>query len=207
MIQFQTVNEAIGYQPTCPVCHGRTIPDSYDAFITKSIFGGKHRNTILWKNNRDEFTVDLDTNEATYVYKNVGMTQQVVGGAQTYYQGTPMTGTTYYRLGIECENRDCGQYRYTIRVKAEIGFFGAKIKEVDLNSEAIAIEDDQGTTHEIRNVYVTGQTEYQYVKIESDESASAGGMSRKSIVLPLIPLNLQNPYKTLDRIKSLIIFS
>jgi hypothetical protein len=56
---------------------------------------------------------------------------------------------------------------------------------------------DDSVVHEIKNIYSTGITDYRTIDQEDV----------KTISLPLITINFNNPWKTIDRLKTLTLFS
>jgi hypothetical protein len=183
MKQFSSLHDAINYQISCPVC-------DYEMQITNSRQNVKdHYNQIdhkfVWYLGKGEaITADTDTNKCELVLNN------------------NVSGCMFLAIWIECE--ECYQYSYTIRIKIDLT--ERSVSDINLNSEFITVLDDEHFTHEIRNVYATKQTEYWYTTNGRTRHKSYPKIE-KTIILPLVPLNLEQPEKTLERIKSLIVFS
>jgi hypothetical protein len=107
------------------------------------------------------------------------------------------------RLLIGCER--CYQYDYVIQVIVSIK--ESRITGLVLNSESLTI-DEGNATHEIRNVYSFEKTEYNKFINKSDNTHKLHNyVGNDTVSLPLIPLDLERPYKTLERIKTLVLFS
>lgn len=102
-------------------------------------------------------------------------------------------GKFMHGLSMECMS--CCQFSYNIQLHMDI--IKRKIVGIFLNSENISIED-HGMIHEIKNIYATDETFYACFPKDGTD---------KRIILPLIPLDLKYPQNTINRIKSLLIFS
>jgi hypothetical protein len=107
--------------------------------------------------------------------------------------GSGYGATLYESLTICCSK--CYNFNYAIQVVIDTEI--NRIKHLFLNSEHI-IWTDRNNSHEIRNVYATGQTECTLFRM-TDKC--------QRITVPIIPLNLFNPDETMQRIKKLNIFS
>jgi hypothetical protein len=73
-----------------------------------------------------------------------------------------------------------------------------KITDLFLNAEFLSVEKN-GNAYEMKNNFVKKTTEYT--------PFDAGKSDGKHCTLPLIPFDLQNPLKTLERIQTLVLFS
>jgi hypothetical protein len=208
---FTYLRDAIAYQTHCPICFTKLKMDENDATIHKQFLQLRSQSTIVWVIESGELVVNLETNEIEKVSKIKEATPIYGVGYHssmsytTAHQST--SGKMFVKLSMDCE--DCGQYFFTIQMLVDIG--ETKIEFIRLNSEHLSVEDESGTLHEIRNVYTTGKTEYNRIT----KTVRPGSPKRELTVtyegdivsLPLIPLDLQHPKKTLERIKTLILFS
>ena len=95
-------------------------------------------------------------------------------------------------MTIDCKK--CSQYGYVLQVHADME--SRKICGLYLNSEWITVEND-GVVYEIKDNYATQKTYYSCYSDKKDQHAE----------IPLIPLNVQSPFETVDRAKKLLVFS
>jgi hypothetical protein len=114
-------------------------------------------------------------------------------------------GKIYESLKIGCQK--CHQFSYVVQVV--IDGTAMRVEHLFLNSEFISWSDNNHITHQINNVYATDKTEYS--KFSSIENTNFNGRkmfrSDYHINIPLIPLNLNDPDETMNRIKKLNLFS
>lgn len=210
MIKLHTIQDIINYQPFCPVCHKSMVVDSnYGVHINKSEFGETEKITLTWRTRQDELVINLCENRIESLVKKVysstiyGLPASVVG-----YDYVPISdGIMYTRLGMFCAS--CYQYSYVAQILADIA--KKEVVDIVLNSEYISVEDEDGLLHEIKNVYPLNTTEYTYFDVnkyceESESDIEYTGYD-KTITIPLVPLDLACPEKTVQRIRNLIVFS
>lgn len=194
MKHFNSIREALNYQPHCPICHGRMEAD-----VTNCDFQ-MDDNTITWKSDGDELIVDLDTNQIIKYTMTLNNSHYYAVNQASFRFRNP--GLMYSGLRMQCTSDKCLRYDYTIQVIIQLPIGNSDVYHmITLNSEYYTF-DEKGITHEIRNVHTTENTEYARFGWSPE-----GPWDEKTIVLPLIPLDLQNPNKTLERIKTLIPFS
>ena len=201
MIKFKSIQDALDYRTFCPVCHNSlSIDDKYGLMIKKE-YDSKNKITLIWKSNQDELVINLNGDRIESLTKKVvsstiyGLPGCIVGHGYTSIEN----GTMYTSLSVGCN--DCCQYSYVVQVLVNIS--KKVIDNIVLNSELITIEDDE-VIHEIRNIYTTDKTEYSWFKTGQDEEDP---IDEKSIILPLVPLDLVCPEKTVERVRNLILFS
>lgn len=209
-MKFNSLRHALNYQATCPVCCSAMLIDDRYAETRVEWRNGKQTTRLLWKTeDSEEIILDPDSSYVEFVEKYAAP-EYVVG---TSYSGqTPIRqypkpkrlydGHLYERIGMTCDN--CCKYHYLIKFIIDVGV--KQIIDIELNGETLSIEDNEGTVHEIKNIYGFEQTQYSYFPKDGDYKQGRR-MDEKSITLPLIPLDLENPRKTLERIRTLIIFS
>lgn len=178
---FKKIRDGINYRTHCPFCKEELFINERDASIVY-----KNKQPLLKFNlmGDDNLLINLVTEEVfTELRQNIS--------SYGYFN----YGVNYHGINIECNNVDCGLYDFTLQIQTNID--KCKINYIILNSERVAIEDDSGILHEIKNIYVNDITEHSYHR----ESES------KTQNLPIIPIDFDNPLKTIQRIKKLIIFS
>lgn len=134
---------------------------------------------------RERFT--LRTGSIQFVID--GHTNQLIA---CYSGGSLLSGQMIFSLSGTCTT--CSKYSFAIGVTVDIT--NSKLTGLFLNSETFSIEEGQ-SLYEIRNVYTTEKTEYTRFKKGSSDS---------KVDFPLIPFDMVNPDKTLDRIKGLLVF-
>jgi hypothetical protein len=99
----------------------------------------------------------------------------------------------------------CERFYYTLQLHIDLNNY--ILAGVYLNSETIAVDDKKGTIHRIKNVYSTKETEYAYYPKGERVYLDGAHVGRKSITIPLISLDVDKPEKTIERLKTLIVFS
>lgn len=161
---------------------------------------GKRKFSFYFPNRGDDIlSIDPDTEkiEITITTNTIGYYNSGFGTVNSYApavkKDTTISGVCYYGLTIECKS--CCQFSYTIQIFIDLE--KCRLIKTCLNSETISLEDN-GSVHEIKNIYSFNQTEY---------TCFAKNGSCKEVTLPLIEFNLSNPKETVSRIKKLIIFS
>lgn len=201
MIKFKSIQDALAYRPFCPICYERMeVDNKYGAQVRRE-YDSEEKITLIWKSNQDELIINLNNDRVESLTKKVrssaifGLPGQIIG-----FEYTPVeNGIMYTSLAVGCEG--CFQYSYVVQILVDIS--RKMIDSVILNSELISVEDKE-TLHEIRNVYTTDKTEYSWFKTGQSEGEP---VDEKSIILPLVPLDLSCPEKTVERIRNLILFS
>ena len=140
------------------------------------------------------------------VYTGQTPTRTFVKGLQKIPSNYGYEGRLYESLKIGCQK--CHQFSYVVQMI--IDGTAMRIEHLFLNSEFISWPDkERYITHQINNVYATGKT--LYGRFSSFERTNLN--VRKTfpidcqINIPLIPLNLNDPTETMERIKKLNLFS
>lgn len=203
-MKFPSLSAGLDYHTHCPVCSSPMKINELDAQITHKYErdGGLTR-TLTWHcDGRDTLTVDLDTHEFSLSVKSDTIPVYGSRAGALNYNFSSFSGLMYNGLRISCNT--CCQYEYCLKVICDIDAEKKGTLKVELNSETLSIEDNVGMLlHEIRNIYSCNRTEYMlYTK---DHTSTR--WEDKTITLPLIPLNTSNPTETLQRIKTLVLFS
>jgi hypothetical protein len=178
--EFKTIVDAVEYRQKCPVCNEELIFNSKDVMTNYYSHIGKLCFELMGE---DLLFIDPRSQKIEISLKQ---SSQLLG----YYN---YNGLSYHRLGLEC---NCCMYDYTLQLQVDMS--KQILHNILLNSERISYEDSSGILHEIKNTYVTNVTEYAYHDLHSIS---------KTEKLPIIPLNLNNPQETVDKIQKLLIFS
>lgn len=209
MKQFQTIQAALDYQVECPICNSRLHIDKNE--VDMRLDTDDRRPTLTWSSPDSKLCIDLETNAVlsysltrnmSPVY-NIGTASPVSYIAGKSHTNITSDGHIMERIVVGCER--CCQYYYVLQIV--VGTKTNRVEGLFLNSEFIAI-DEKGTTHEIRNVYSFEKTEYnRFINKSNDGHTLANYVGTDTVSLPLIPLDLENPHKTLERIKTLVLFS
>lgn len=178
MKEFRTLREAFEHREFCPLCRG-VVGMNYQSH---DFSDGIESITFL----TGSFTVKIDYNSDDL------LTLQS--------EGTSIKGMLLFRVLGFCNT--CSKYGCVFQVHIET--IEGKLKGVYFNSESLSIERGP-YLYEIRNSYTDNKTEYTvFNNYGSDKNIK---QNNSSLVLPLIPLDVECPTKTLDRIKGLVIFS
>jgi hypothetical protein len=197
-ISFHNLRDAINYHLYCPLCQDKMLINDRYVEIRKDWYDDQHCIKFVWTVNDTEIIVDLDTNQfdmnSKYYRPDYGVGEYV--GTSPKYSYNPhnctINGILYSGLGLNCGG--CKQYHYVIKL---VGVLETRLlTKIELNSETITVMDDS-VVHEIKNIYSTGITDYRTIDQEDV----------KTISLPLITINFNNPWKTIDRLKTLTLFS
>jgi len=179
MKQFKNLSKAFRHQVCCPFCQ-------------KQVQIGWTKLTNTYEKNRNVNVVTLST--GSFVFEIDCDDNKII---EVRCEGTKLSGLFMFSVLAFCN--DCSKYGYVIQVHADL--VQMKVAGVYLNSETFSIEKND-TLYEIRNVYPMKKTEYSIFRKGTDFSDQLD----KQAELPLIPLDLENPERTLDRIKGLIVF-
>jgi hypothetical protein len=211
--RFVSMRDALEYRKRCPICSSQLLIDDRYAETKIDWDEGKERTRLLWKTqDGEEMIIDPDSSCVRFVDKY--FVPEYVVGTSNYssqaYMGRIIPkakkvydGHLYERIGMTCD--DCCQYHYLVKFVIDVGM--KSIINIELNSETISIDDNKGTVHEIKNIYPTKETEYTYFTKGDRIYLDGTHVGEKSITLPLITLDLDNPTKTLERIRTLVLFS
>lgn len=209
MKEFRTIQDALDYRVECPICNSRLCIDKNE--VDMRLDTDYKRPTLTWSSPDSKLCIDLETN-AVLSYTLTRSMSPVYGigsnAPLSYIAGQNRINITsdghlMERIVVGCE--DCHQYYYVLQVVVQTK--PARLEALFLNSEFLAI-DERGTTHEIRNVYSFEKTEYnRFINRADDTHTTSHYIGDNTVSLPLIPLDLENPHKTLERIKTLVLFS
>lgn len=200
MKQFYSFKSAIEHHVNCPSCQSLLQINDRDLAVDLGYRyrEGKEKITFhLDQREQDTITIDPETEEVEIILHNrLPFTTLGVNGipAKHYPVVTPTyDGKFYHALTLDCKY--CCKYSYTLQLQFSLK--PCKLLGAYLNSENLSLEEGK-VVHEIKNVYATEQTHYTHFAKDGD---------CKRITLPLIPLNLDNPQETVNRIRKLLIFS
>jgi hypothetical protein len=199
-IRFYNLDDAQKYRPECPLCHGKVRSEDisfkydYQRIIAKFDLGDV------------SFSADYNTNELIDVTEHSSYDKVYMIGSQTYSGMVPhshrslhKTGTDLVSTVMACSNKECGRYRYLVRIHVSVEL--NRLVGLVLNSETLAIEDG-AKLYTIRNIYTTDKTEMEI----RHTHLSHLHKPQDKIEYPLIPLNIEEPMKTVERLKKLTVF-
>jgi hypothetical protein len=202
MYKFPNLAEALTYHTHCPLCKRHMRINTRDIMEADDVYL-QHRLSfeLSWNSDRREHLyIDIPTErvtvEVTHYREELafGTVSSAYSKFGKSFSTLMMGGKLYQGVTLECPK--CCKYSYTLQIIINLDLKRPRVMEVLLNSESISLEDNY-KVHEIKNVYNLEKTEYSVFTDNSD----------KCINLPLIPLNVNQPQETLDRIKKLVIFS
>lgn len=196
MKQFKNLLEVLQYHSKCPFCSGKMSAGWDMAYDENSV-------KAYLKFGLTTLTVDCYNNNIiecrqTSSYNHL----PAIGGMVSQYMGSSLSdlsakGIDIRRLNISCES--CSKYSYLIQVHISIEH--GRLIALVLNSESASIEEG-AKLYEVKNIYTTEKTEMS--TFHTHLSQQRGALDK--VELPLVPLDLQNPLKTVERIKNLIVF-
>lgn len=219
MIEFFTsIQDALNYAPYCLLCrHSMRGLDSLVPGAISSLkidydnrgYGDYHSvitYTLIENGYKDNFTINVVNNSITR-QTDIEMEDQVVStrvGLQTFKSSAPSlpvsSGYQYLSLGVACKS--CHKYDYTLQLV--ICVKPLVMARIALNSERLVFQEGEWSERrELRNVYTTKRTTYSYFP-EPKLGAVRNELKQE---LPLIPFNREDPNKTLERVKNLLIFT
>lgn len=185
-MNFSSVLDALKYRQVCPLCFTTLTFDDRD----HQVINNDGILTLEINGIDSSISIDLTTQFCV-------INQTMVANVNKFEY---ISGYHYFRLSLDCSR--CEYYNITFQLIGFVSGSKCNVQNVVLNSETISLEDiDTSYVHEIRNCYTTKKTEYTYYpKVGSAKED-------KSYTFPLILLNLEDPYHTLRKIKTLLVFS
>lgn len=203
MIRFSSILDGIHYMVLCPVCHKGLKFDTRGFYVEDKYEYSDSTNTnlVFDLNGHDTLTIEVYTGKVHIKYEDhcnytVGCTGQTMSRTTANYYPS-YNGTMFLRLGVDCNA--CAQYGYVLAIDVDLN--NECVNRVLLNSEHVSIQE-LDELHEVKNIYMTGETVYTIVK-----NRKGYDHANKMISLPLIPMNLKDPQATVSRVKGLIVFS
>lgn len=194
MKYFSHLTDAIFYRTNCPICKKGLKHQN----ISDLSFIGEKIILKIDTSIGDAICIDIKDDIITAI----SMTRDSVDineGTTYKYSAFASTDYSIYNnmlssfITISCN--ECEQFLY--RVQIQINLTNLKITNIFLESEFVSIVEDS-TVYEIENIYEKQETHYSAIYSDSND---------KFFSIPLIPLNLDNPHETLNRIKKLLVFS
>ncbi len=196
MKQFKNLLEVLNYHPTCPFC-SRKMSAGWDlAYDENSV-------KAYLKFGLTTLTVDCFNNSIIECRQTSNYDHLPnIGGMVSQYSGSSLSdlsakGIDIRRLNMVCDG--CSKYSFLIQVHISIEH--GRLIALVLNSESASIEDGN-KLYEVKNIYTTEKTEMS--TFHTHLSQQRGALDK--VEIPLVPLDLQNPLKTVERIKNLIVF-
>ena len=199
-LRFYNLDEAFSYQRSCPLCREGIYP--VEANLKYELDGVKADFTV----GDSTFQVNCYSNELTYHSRRSQHDQMVTFGAPQSYIGMTRSshglnkgGTDIFKMEMRCHNRQFERYLYVVQV--HISLDERRITDLLLNSEHVSIEEGAKLCT-IKNVYTTEKTEL----IIRHQHLSQYHEPVEKIEFTLIPINLEEPRKTLERIRKLVVF-
>lgn len=183
--QFVRLIDAINYRTRCPRCQG-------DLCINETNLAENY--DVKNPSQKIAFEVLIGSDEILYIDPITNETELIIWDQGNKIHSSKR-GSLGHGLTLECK---CNMYSFTIQVWVDLNTH--KINSIILNSERVSWEDDLCTLHEITATYTTNTIKYNYFHTDASEDDG-------HIVLPLIPLDINNPENTLSRIRKLLVFS
>lgn len=194
MINFSNLSDAIFYRTSCPICK----EDLRFKNVSDYSFSGTTISLSILTSIGDNITISTRGN----IIEKISISRDnCLIETDSFYKDSAFASTDYSifdntlasPITVSCYK--CEQFSYHLQVYANLA--SMKITDIFLERESVSIEDGS-LVHEISNFYTAKQTRYSVVYSDG---------SSKSIEIPLLPLNLDKPTETVERIKKLLIFS
>lgn len=201
MKKFTSLSEALAHKPTCPCCHENL---SFDAdVVSKTNSSGFDDITITFNFENTLLEVDYVTGHVKKYCETRSLEKvyRTDHEKPAYIYGNFQPFANIFGATVSCHS--CRDYRYLLQIHTS----KEKITDIYLNVEYLSLKDSSGTLHEIKNNFFVKTTEYTYFRPYPKGSKSSGFEINNTITLPLIELSASDPQKTLNKIKTLIIFS
>jgi hypothetical protein len=208
--QFTNIKEAITYHKKCYVCDSELQPTFHDNKIEYFYTDDQMHECmeINLSNNIDSDTddilsIDMENNSVKLnIKKRYDILYYNDPSYRLYsrkYSATAYSygGILYESILVNCIK--CRNFSYVVRMIIDVEKYN-RITDIMLNSEYITLIDHDNFS-QIVNVYTTEETKYRNAYKSKYFDAD------DFIVLPLIPLNLENPHETLSKIKKLLPFT
>jgi hypothetical protein len=185
------------------------IDEAYDTEVNHEFHANRAPSmSLIWRHQQDEIEVDVETEEITRhsIMSNtlgsstpIGYSGPIGYHLPGYTYQTTYNGVMYVRLVMKCRN--CARYHYMLQILVDLTQL--RIADVLLNSEHMTLMDDDHMLHHITNVYPSEKTEYHYNR---PPSGSADINDSELIKLPIMAMDVERPYKMLERVKNLLVF-
>jgi hypothetical protein len=203
LLLFPNLAAALNFQKECPMCKSKLEINDRDLATDMGYeYRGEKKGTLSFfidQREQEIITIDPYTGDVDLTiagrpeeeYYTVGTTGSI-GLTKTTQTRQFRNGRFMHALSVDC--KQCSQYGYVLQVHVDMG--ERKVAGLYLNSEWMAVERDE-VMYEIKNNYAMQKTYYSFYSNGKDQHAE----------IPLIPLNVQNPFETVDRAKKLLIFS
>ena len=200
MTSFYNLDEAFSYRRYCP--HKNCGHGLFPEVTIK--YGDTYRH-VEFPLNGDALTVDLHSNAViSYTQKEqnqtvygLGRSSLMYASGRPFFQSLSKQGTDMFPVTVTCNN--CHRYNYVLQVLVNLSQ-GCLVGLV-LNSETIVV-DDYVKMYTIKTIYTTEKTE---MEIRHLHLSQYHGPESK-IEYPMVPLNIEEPMKTVERLKKLTVF-
>lgn len=201
MTAFYNLDEAFSYRRYCPCkhCSHSLFPES------ATIKYGERQREVEFAIGETTLTVSSHSNtilsyaearKDVGVY-GVGHSSLMYASPSRHLLSLSKNGTDMFPVTVSCNN--CHRYNYVLQVHVNLSQ-GCLLGLV-LNSETMAVED-MAKLYTIKNIYTTGKTEMEVRHTHLSQHHA----SQSKIEYPLIPLNVEEPMKTVERLKKLTVF-
>lgn len=173
---FNSLQEAIKYKINCPSCNS-----TLDIDQANDIMSIDEKSIGFSLLDKDILYINY-TNSLLKIKKNDK--KNSLGVKYKY------SGLSYHKLNIAC---NCGMFEFFLKITVDLT--NLLLKSISLNSERISVEHEN-MLYEIHNNYSINSTNYTYYI--NDEA--------KKQNLPLVILDLDNPLRSLNKLKKLLTF-
>jgi hypothetical protein len=219
MTNFFSIQDALNYLSSCLICKNEMGLDCLSGFpdgVLNFEFDNYGRGdfspvitySIVDKSLEDKFRINVRSNEIRRDIVNhhredlVGVYNDSTGSyiGKTSFISPQTSGTLYLSLTGSCKG--CKRYEYVLQVL--INLATSKLLDIVLNSETVTFPSgNTGEKWELKNIYTTKQTIYTHFA----PPAPGAIINKAEQNFPLLPINREDPSKTLERVKNLLIFT
>ena len=201
MTKFYNLDEAFGFRRYCPCkhCSHTLFPEG------ATIKYGENYREVQLSVHGNTLTVNLHSNEVIsyrdqdddHKRYSMSMSTLMYASPSRKLWSLSKSGTDMFPLVVSCNN--CHGYSYVLQV--HVALDQGRIVKLVLNSESMSVED-MAKRYTIKNIYTTNKTEMEI----RHTHVSQVHEPQDKIEIPLVPLNVEDPMKTVERVKKLVVF-
>jgi hypothetical protein len=196
MQTFSNLQQALQYQIKCPLCaQFLSIQTDNDGIYGQNVIQFNLTENVDSQTD-DILTIDKITNKIKIDYydtRDKEMTQDNIMMSNRFMR--PYGGEMYESISVKCNY--FYHYKYIIKIQANLTTL--KITDISLNSESIDVSDRFDNLFTIENNYSSNRTIFRRYNCKDD-------LNWTDTFLPLVPLDLNDPILTVERLQQLTTF-
>lgn len=202
---YTSIIEAIKYRTHCPQCKKQLQVNESE--LAEERFGQAGQKIyVFYLDQRYQSTCEIDT-LTSKVKILINDTEDYTAGTNTIYYNKAgvkgyivHSGKFLHALHVDCPK--CHHYGFTLQV--HIDLTKCELEGIFLNSEALLFNNGDLVNYEFRNNYSSDKTEFTYwdrTNVNPKEMIRAN-----RVEVPLMNIDFENPFPSVDRIKKLLVF-